>query len=383
MMPGYLDHVLARAFGPGPVLRPRPRSRFEPVFAGPADPLAWPEDPATQAAAREPAMAEGPALSDPDPGPMPRAVPGSAPDPKPGHGRARAPEVPPVVAGPEPSQDGHAPDPFGIKEPATERPSSDQPPANLTAPRTRAAASRTTARPPSAAHAVSQTTRGPGTRPPADPLKPEGLVAGRRPQPAAPPDRFPGRAPAEPAGPAAVIAAAHRQPSLPAASRQARRAGASPGEPSPVPSRAPVPEAPVPVAPRDTAGPLDVAGPPVSSGSPGAAEPSARPVPPDVGRRPTPVTPSATARPPWLAGPPVVTAPPATPGPLAAALPDKDRRYSPTGEVAPAPPVVNVTIGRVEVRPPPAPPPPPPAPAPGPRPLSLGEYLERRNRGPS
>ena len=47
------------------------------------------------------------------------------------------------------------------------------------------------------------------------------------------------------------------------------------------------------------------------------------------------------------------------------------------------PPVVNVTIGRVEVRQPSAPPPPAqPLPAPGPRPMSLTEYLDRRNARP-
>lgn len=42
-------------------------------------------------------------------------------------------------------------------------------------------------------------------------------------------------------------------------------------------------------------------------------------------------------------------------------------------------PVVNVTIGRVEVRQPSAPPP-PPVPASGPRPMSLDQYLDQRNR---
>jgi hypothetical protein len=69
-------------------------------------------------------------------------------------------------------------------------------------------------------------------------------------------------------------------------------------------------------------------------------------------------------------------------GPFPAAQAGVPRRPTPSQDVTPAP-VVNVTIGRVEVRPPPTPPPPPPVRAPGPRPLSLDEYLERRNDGPS
>jgi hypothetical protein len=70
----------------------------------------------------------------------------------------------------------------------------------------------------------------------------------------------------------------------------------------------------------------------------------------------------------------------AIPGPVAAAPTGAARRPSPSQDVAP---VVNVTIGRVEVRPPAAPPPPPPVRTSGPRPLSLDEYLERRNSGAS
>ena len=289
MIPGYLDHVLARAFGRGPVLRPRPRSLFEPVY--PADPLAWPEDPGAPLVAPQPALAAGPAWPDPEPGPELRALPGSEPDPSPGAGRARAPGVPPVVAGPEPPEDEHAPGPFGTQELTTERPAGDQPPANQSPLRAHAAAaSLATARPPSAAHAVSPTARGLGTRPTAHAPEPEGPAA-RRPQPAAPvADRFSRQAPAEPAAPATVIAAARRQPSPPAAGRPPRRTGASPGEPSQAPARVSAAETPVPVSHRDTTGPPAVAGPPFASGSPGAAEPPARPGPPAAGRRLAPAT---------------------------------------------------------------------------------------------
>jgi hypothetical protein len=384
-MPGYLDRVLARAFGSGPVLRPRPRSRFEPVHAGPADPLTWPDDPALAlAAAPEQAQTEGLVRPDPDPGPMPRAFPGSAPDPLPGPGQARAPEVPPTVAGPKPPEDERAPDLFGIREP-TQRSSGDQPPAHLTPPRTHAAAA-TRARPPSAAApAVSRTARGPGARPAADLPETEGPAAALRPQPAAPmPDRSPGRAPAEPAGPAGVLAIRH-QPSPPAGRQPARRASTSPGEPSPVPLRAPIAKVPVPVARRGTPSSPAEVGPPVWSGSPGAAEPSTRPDPPTIGRHSALAIPSAAARPTRAADPPtdLPTDPSAALGPVVAAPTGKARRYSPRPDVVPAPPVVNVTIGRVEVRPPPVPLPAPPAAVPGPQPLSLAEYLERRSRGPS
>ena len=338
------------------------------------------------APAPEPGPAEG--LAQPDPGPMPWAVLGSAPEPASGPRQARAPEVSPAVAGPEPSAEEHAPDPFGIQEPATERSSGDQPPADPTPPRTRAVmASRATARPPFAAETAGRTARGAGTRSAADLPEPEGPSAARPRRTAPVPDRSPGRAPAEPPGPAAVTSAARTQPSVPAARQPARRAAASDGGPSSMSARAPAAEAPVPVARRDAAGPPAVAGRPISSGSPGAAESSVRPDPPAAGRRPAPATPPSGARPPWVADPPGVTGPPIAPsatlGPLVAAPADKPRRYSPSPDIVPAAPVVNVTIGRVEVRPPPAPPPPPPAAAPGPRPLSLAEYLERRNRGPS
>ena len=62
------------------------------------------------------------------------------------------------------------------------------------------------------------------------------------------------------------------------------------------------------------------------------------------------------------------------------ALPTQAVRGS---EPDPLAPVVNVTIGRVELRPPSAPPPPVQPPAePGPRPMSLTEYLDRRNGRP-
>jgi hypothetical protein len=74
----------------------------------------------------------------------------------------------------------------------------------------------------------------------------------------------------------------------------------------------------------------------------------------------------------------------AVPGQVAAAPTGAAaRRLAQSRDVTP-PPVVNVTIGRVEVRQPPLPPPvPPPARSSGPRPLSLDEYLERRNSGSS
>ena len=384
MMPGYLDHVLARAFGQGPVLRSRPRSLFEPVY--PAHPLAWPEDPGAPLVAPQPALAAGLFWPDPEPGPEPRALPGSEPDPSPDAGQTRAPEVPPVVAGPEPPEDEHAPSPFGTQELTTERPSGGQPPANQSPLRTHAAAaSLATARPPSAAHAVSPTARGLGTRPTAHAPEPEGPAA-RRPQPAAPvPDRSPGQAPAEPAAPATVIAAARRQPSPSAADRPPRRSGASPGEPSHAPARVSAAETLVPVSHRDTTGPPAVAGAPSASRSPGATEPLDRPDPPAAGRRLAPAIPRAVARPPRVADPQGATdslAASAIPGPVAVAPVGQARRRQPSTDMAPAP-VVNVTIGRVEVRPPPPPPPPSAAPAPGPRPLSLADYLERRNRGPS
>jgi hypothetical protein len=46
----------------------------------------------------------------------------------------------------------------------------------------------------------------------------------------------------------------------------------------------------------------------------------------------------------------------------------------------PIPPVINVTIGRVEVRSDP-PAPPPELPDPGPQPLSLADYLQGRGGG--
>jgi hypothetical protein len=72
----------------------------------------------------------------------------------------------------------------------------------------------------------------------------------------------------------------------------------------------------------------------------------------------------------------------AIPGPVGAGPTGAARRPAQSRDVT-LPPVVNVTIGRVEVRQPPAPPAPPPARSSGPRPLSLDEYLERRNSGSS
>ncbi len=235
MMPGYLDHVLARAFGQGPVLRPRPRSRFEPVSPGPADPLAWPEDPVAHAGRGARTRPGGRPEPSPIRIPCRAAVLGSAPEPSPGpragtragslarRGRARA------VGGRARAR------PVRYPELATERSSGDQPPADPTPPRTRAVtASRVTARPPFAAETVGPTARGPGT-----PLCGRRAGAGRpgrrddRGRPRRCADRSPGRAPAEPAGPAAVTAAARTQPSRPAARRPARRADASDGEPSP------------------------------------------------------------------------------------------------------------------------------------------------------
>jgi hypothetical protein len=76
---------------------------------------------------------------------------------------------------------------------------------------------------------------------------------------------------------------------------------------------------------------------------------------------------------------------PAPPGTLPARLPpglvagSRGAGSLTTEPIAPEPipPVINVTIGRVEVRPDP-PAPPPERPDPGPQPLSLADYLQGR-----
>lgn len=349
-MSGYLDHVLARAFGVGPVLRPRLRSRFEPAVAGPADLAVWPESTnAPPAEVPAPGPADGPARHQPDP--RPRAVPGSAPEPRPGRRQARTPAVPLAVAAPEPSGAAQTAGPFGSKEPDTERTSGDQLATDPTPGRPSVpTAVGPPARLPSAAVSVGPVTRGTVSRPVAGPPEPGEPAPARRP---------------------------------------VRRASPLDGEPSPVPAGPPVPIGPlmtagppVPAASPDVADAPAAAGRPAVAGPPEPAESPARAGPPAA----DPAGPPAVARASTGADPTDVTGGPlggllAIPGPVAAAPTGAARRPSPSLDVAP---VVNVTIGRVEVRPPPAPPPPPPpVRATGPRPLSLDEYLERRNSGAS
>jgi hypothetical protein len=392
-MSGYLDHMLARAFGSGPVLRPRPRSRFEPTVAGPSDLAVWAESTDTPVAERpQPPPADGPAEPNPDPGP--RTIPGTAPEPRPGRGRVRPQPTPRAVAGPEPFGDRQAVGPFGIKDPDTERTSSDQPPTDLTSRRTGpVTAVGTPARLPSGIASADPTTEGTGLRPAADSPEPGDPAPARHlPPPRAAPEtrRPPGPVPADPVEPAPATTVAHSRPSRPAARRHTGRVLASDGEPSPVSPRsqavADTPmqaDSPVVASVRDVPDALVAAQRPTAAGSPEPAETSARTHP--LAR--APVGPPASVRAPVAADPADMTGDPladllAIPDPVAAAPTEAPKRTSPSRDIAPAP-VVNVTIGRVEVRQPPAPPPSPPVRSPGPRPLSLDEYLERRNSGPS
>jgi hypothetical protein len=202
------------------------------------------------------------------------------------------------------------------------------------------------------------------------------------------PDRPPEPAPADLADPAPAITAAHGRPSRPPTRRPVRRVSASGGEPSPVHAGPPVLiDAPMTADPPIPATSWDVADAPAAAGQPaGSPEPAESPVrallptadpagPPTADRAPTGADPTD-----MTGGP--LTDPFAILDPIPAAQAEVPRWLPPSQDVTPAP-VVNVTIGRVEVRPPPAPPPPPPVPATGPQPLSLYEYLERRNGGPS
>ena len=394
-MSGYLDHMLARASGRGPVLRPRPRSRFEPTVAGPADLALWPESTgAASPATPEQAPADGLAWLDRDPGPGPRTVRGSAPEPSPESRRAHVPPMAPLAAaGPEPFGDEQTVGPFGIKEPDTERTSSDQSPVDLTPRRASpVTAFGAPARLPSGIASADPTTGGTGLRPAAGPPEPRDPSPARRLSPprAAPETRRPpGPAPADPAEPTTAITVARSRPSRPAARRPTGRVRASDGEPSPVPTGSPAvadpsmtADSPVPAPARDVPDALVVAGRPTAAGSPEPTGTPARAHPPPA----APVGPPASVRPSVAADPAAASGPPTglftIPGPVAAARTEAARRASPSRDITPAP-VVNVTIGRVEVRQPPAPPTPPPVRAPGPRPLSLDEYLERRNSGPS
>lgn len=355
-MSGYLDHMLVRAFGRGPVLRPRPRSRFEPAAAGPADLTVWPESrDAMPSATAEPAPAADPAWAPLDPEPGLRDFPTAAPEPSPDGRRVHASSMAGLAkAGPEPSGDEQTADPFGIKELDTERTADEQPrkdPAARSVSQAMAAVTRTDL--PAAAGPAGPAMRRPVVRPAVRP-EPGDPAPVRRPSPprAAPvPDQLPRPAPTGLDDPAPVVTAAHSRSARPPSYRAARPAGAADGQSSPVP-----------------ADPLVRTGPPMTAGPPVLAAAW------DVADAPA------------AAGPADVTGSPPT-GLLALAgtvdnVPtDAARRPAHIRDITPAP-VVNVTIGRVEVRQPPAPPP-PPARSPGPRPLSLDEYLERRNSGPS
>ncbi len=307
-------------------------------------------------ATAEPALAADPAWPPLDREPGLREVSRAAPEPSPGGRRVHAPSMAGLAAaGPEPSGDEQTADPFGIKEPDTERTADEQPrkyPATRSVSQPTAADTRTDL--PAAAGPASPAMRRPVVRPAVRP-EPGDPAPIRRPSPprAAPvPDRLPRPAPTGPADPAPVVTAAHsrsaRPPSYRAArpAAAARSAAAGPPEPARSPARAhPATEdpagAPAVADAQDAAGPTDVTGSPPTGLL--ALAGTVDSVPTDAARRPAHIR-----------------------------------------DTTPAP-VVNVTIGRVEVRQPPAPPPPPPPPArsPGPRPLSLDEYLERRNSGPS
>jgi len=130
------------------------------------------------------------------------------------------------------------------------------------------------------------------------------------------------------------------------------------------------PFAPARTSPRAVSGPAPVR---VNGAAPRVAVPDvAVSIPAEVDRRAeaVPRTPGPT------------TAPP-TGSATGRARSGPRRTGTPAVHPESATPVVNVTIGRVEVRQPPPvlQPPTPAAPTPGPRPLSLDEYLERRSGG--
>ncbi len=346
-------------------------------------------------ATAEPALAADPAWPPLDPEPGLREVPRAAPEPSPDGRRVHAPSMARLTAaGPEPSGDEQTADPFGIKEPDTERTTDDQPrkdPAVRSV--SQATAADTRADLPAAAGPAGPAMRRPGVRPAVRP-EPGYPAPVRRPSPprAAPvPDRLPRPAPTGLADPAPVVTAAHSRSARPPSYRAARPARAADGRPSPVPT-----------GPLVRTGPPMTAGPPVLAASwdvadaPAGAARSAAAGPPEPARSPArahsatedPAGPPAVADARDAAGPTDVTGSPPTgllalAGTIDSVLPEAARRPAHIRDITPAP-VVNVTIGRVEVRQPPAPPPPPPpARSPGPRPLSLDEYLERRNNGPS
>jgi len=389
--------MLARAFGRGPALRPRPRSRFEPMPSGPPDDAILPEAPdAALPVAAEPADMAGPVISPHDPQPIPRTAQGPAPEPGPGPDPPRAAAPAPLTA-PTPltaavARPAAGPAPPAIKQHPTNPLLSGEPAADdrRTArladvgSATARTPSRPMARPPSAAPTRSSTAlpadrTGPEARPR------EGAALSELDSPDAPrrteppwtgapvPGPSPQPAPAEPA----AVSATRVRPS-----RSVARRSASPtSAPNPDPSRVLSDSAVLAEPPTATA--LVPAEPRTATDSSGETRPLA-----GTGRRdgapPLAVGRPAQARPFTHTDQAEVTdlpsGPFAAPDPVVATASMSTRRRPSSRPDNPPAPVVNVTIGRVEVRQPPAPPAPPPAPAPRARPLSLDEYLERRNR---
>ncbi len=432
-MNGYLNHVLGRALGQAPALRPRPRSAFEPAPAGEIpDPFGYADsgeyaDPPSAAPEQEWWGADGVTVSDAAPAdPTWPAVPHRSPEPADPTGQARAA----MAGGPHRSRE-----PAGPARPVPARPRA----AGAVSAMRAAAADRASGT--DRASGVGGAGIGVGADRPTDVAGAVGVAAGaggeaaeprrqrpRRPAPMAATgraDRTPRTAPGISADPPAAgdqgMPGDLETPGSPVvpAGTEFRGQGpittpvpapgpappSRPGEAAAVPgrarrvarqprgSRAPhLPAAPEAagavtthhvmspdgdggeVSPR--AGLPTGEGPPIGRITP--REDEVRPAAPGpVGATPT-ASPAPDGLLPTVAGgldrATVDGTDPAVPVPATSRRPavpvDGDRAVSP--------PVVNVTIGRIEVRQPPAlPAPAAPPPPPGPRPLSLDEYLSR------
>jgi len=385
-MSGYLAHVLARSRGEGAVLRPRSRSRFEPA--------ADLEFPAPGGVPFEAALPRDPGSTGPAPSlPLHESEPGAGADPAPGADRPGPP--PPTTrpapgtatgrSGPAPAAPAQAaasvlrPAPIGASEPAAAIPE-----------------------PALARRAGSQEDPAP-VIPLPEPGPVEPARRGRRtlrPVRADPPELPDQPQPPEPAGPSMPLdPAGPREPSAPR--RLSRPPADATSERPEVPERIWPPEPLSSPAQSGLGRPPD----PGTPSGPGNShpDPSRVPEPASRPRRPGAAWPlaqvesvrevavrpsAATASQRVVREPAASSALPPQPGTLPARLPPglaaEGRGVGPltTEPIAPEPipPVINVTIGRVEVRSDP-PAPPPELPDPGPQPLSLTDYLQGRGRG--
>ena len=182
-------------------------------------------------------------------------------------------------------------------------------------------------------------------------------------------ERIPGSAPEKITSPVTVAIAAHARAARPGARRPTPRPSAaraeSDGEASAMAGPPNLPDPPAAVDPVAAVGPPQAPGPARAPDSPGAVDTVAAADPPAAAGPAEPADPSTSL------SSVVITS--------AEGMPQRSLSR-PAAHPEPPAPVVNVTIGRVEVRQPPAPAPPPPVPAALPQPMSLDEYLDRRNR---